>query len=212
MNGGGMDEIASALLVVVAQLALGVAGFSGIAIYFKRRPGPLTEIEIYRIAILFLNSFAAMFSALVPFPLVAFGLSSVATWRMGSALVAVYELPFFLYYLPHSLRYRKRFPSLFNRYSLVLTYGGGAGNLALQTASALGLAARATRPSSWWAHSGCCFMRPSSSAVSCSSSRSSSRPRWRERNRWRKSCLDRSRIHTQSREDHEWKWHHQHTW
>src|SRR5262245_36853592 len=140
MNGGGMDEIASALLVVVAQLALGVAGFSGIAMYFKRRPGPLSEIEIYRIAILFLNSFAAMFSALVPFPLLAFGLSNVATWRTGSALVAVYELLFFLYYLPHSLRYRKRFPTLFNRYSLVLTYGGGFANLALQSASALGLA------------------------------------------------------------------------
>jgi hypothetical protein len=135
-----MDEVASALLVVVAQLALGVAGFSGIAMYFKRRPGPLTEIEIYRIAILFLNSFAAMFSALVPFPLLAFGVSDVMTWRTGSALVAGYEVLFFLYYLPHSLRYRKRYPGLFNRYSLVLTYGGGFANLALQTAGALGLA------------------------------------------------------------------------
>jgi hypothetical protein len=140
MNGAGMDEVASALLVVVAQLALGVAGFSGIAMYFKRRPGPLSEIEIYRIAILFLNSFAAMFSALVPFPLLAFGVSNVMTWRTGSALVAGYEVLFFLYYLPHSLRYRKRYPGLFNRYSLVLTYGGGFANLALQTAGALGLA------------------------------------------------------------------------
>ncbi|MGH7471548.1 MAG: hypothetical protein ACRENP_26650 [Longimicrobiales bacterium] len=134
------DDLITELLVAVAQLALGVAGFSGIAIYFKRRPGRLTEIEVYRIAILFLNSGAAMFLSLIPFPLQAFGLQPATLWRTCSALMALFELMFFMYYLPHSQRYRHKIPALFNRYSLVLTYSGGLGNLALQTANALGLA------------------------------------------------------------------------
>ncbi len=133
------EAVAVELLVAVAQLALGVAGFSGIAMYFKRKPGPLTQIEVYRIAILFFNSFAAMFLSLVPFPLQAFGLSGPTVWRLGSGLMAVFELMFLYYYLPRSQRYLRQVPELFNRYSLVLTYTGGIGNLALQSANALGV-------------------------------------------------------------------------
>jgi hypothetical protein len=136
------DDLITELLVAVAQLALGVAGFSGIAIYFKRRPGRLSEIEVYRIAILFLNSGAAMFLSLVPFPLQAFGLQPELLWRTCSAFMALFELSFFVYYLPHRRRYRRLMPSLFSRYSQVLTYSGGLGNLALQAANALGLAGR----------------------------------------------------------------------
>ena len=128
------------LLVAVAQLALGVAGFSGIAMYFKRRPGRLTDLEVYRIAILVFNSGAAMFLSLIPFPLQAFGLSSAVMWRTGSALMAVFEVAFHSFYLPRSQRYRRRIPELFNRYSLLFTYTGGLATLLLQSLNALGLA------------------------------------------------------------------------
>lgn len=136
----GADELVAELLVAVAQLALGVAGFSGIAMYFKRKPGRLTELEVYRIAILFLNSFAAMFISLVPFPLQAFGFSNAVVWRTCSALLAVFELAFLAYYIPRSQRYWRKVPELFSRRSMVLTYTGTFVNLAAQAANALGLA------------------------------------------------------------------------
>jgi hypothetical protein len=135
-----LDNVTVELLIAVAQLALGVAGFSGIAMYFKRKPGPLTNIEVYRIAILFFNAFAAVFLALAPFPLEAFGFSGPSVWRISSAIMAAFEIAFHWYYLPRSQRYLRQVPELFNRYSLVLTYTGGLGNLVLQLANALGIA------------------------------------------------------------------------
>ena len=135
-----LDNVTVELLIAVAQLALGVAGFSGIAMYFKRKPGPLTNIEVYRIAILFFNAFAAVFLALAPFPLEAFGFSGPTVWRISSAIMAAFEIAFHWYYLPRSQRYLRQVPELFNRYSLVLTYTGGLGNLVFQLANALGIA------------------------------------------------------------------------
>ena len=139
MTQGVLDEVTVALLVGIAQLALGVAGFSGIAMYFKRKPGPLTNIEVYRVAILFLNSFAALFLSLAPFPLQAFELSADATWRISSGLVALFSIVFHAYYLPLSQRYRRQVPEIFNAYSMALTYSGGIGNTLLQLLNAFGL-------------------------------------------------------------------------
>ena len=139
MTQGVLDEVTVALLVGIAQLALGVAGFSGIAMYFKRKPGPLTNVEVYRVAILFLNSFAALFLSLAPFPLQAFELSADTTWRVCSALVALFSIVFHAYYLPLSQRYRRQVPEIFNPYSMALTYSGGIGNTLLQLLNAFGL-------------------------------------------------------------------------
>jgi hypothetical protein len=134
-----LDDVTVELLIGIAQIALGVAGFSGIAMYFKRKPGRLTNIEVYRISILFFNSFAAVFLCLAPFPLEAFAIEGPHVWRISSAMMAVFELAFHWFYLPRSQRYRRQVPEIFNRYSLGLTYTGGIGNLLLQTANAFGL-------------------------------------------------------------------------
>ena len=47
-----IGEVTVDFLIAVAEIALGVAGFSGIAMYFKRKPGPLTNVEVYRVSIL----------------------------------------------------------------------------------------------------------------------------------------------------------------
>jgi hypothetical protein len=55
------------ILTTIAQLAVGVTGFSGIVIAFNRPSGRLSRFEAFRILILFLNSLGAMFFSLVPF-------------------------------------------------------------------------------------------------------------------------------------------------
>jgi hypothetical protein len=142
MSEAVLDDVTVELLIGIAQIALGVAGFSGIAMYFKRKPGPLTNVEVYRIAILFFNSFAAVFLSLVPFPLQQFGLSESTVWRLSSGLVAIFEIIFHSYYLPRSQRYRRQVPEIFSLQSLTLTYTGGLSNTVLQTLNAFGLAGR----------------------------------------------------------------------
>ncbi|HSN72949.1 MAG TPA: hypothetical protein VLT59_15640, partial [Steroidobacteraceae bacterium] len=54
------------LLTAIAEIALGLAGFSGVMTAFMQRPGRLTGIETYRIGVLLGASLGAMFLALVP--------------------------------------------------------------------------------------------------------------------------------------------------
>jgi hypothetical protein len=85
-----MDRAPEALLTL-AQIALGFAGFTSIIVTFKRDPGaPWSAIDAFRTARMLSASLAALFFALVPEALLAIGLSSETTWRIGSALVFVY--------------------------------------------------------------------------------------------------------------------------
>ena len=61
------------ILTTVAQLGAAVTGFSGIAIAFNRHPGRLGDFEAFRVSLLFANSLAAVFLALIPFPFFHFG-------------------------------------------------------------------------------------------------------------------------------------------
>ena len=57
---------APAFLLTLSQMALAVAGFSGITIAFLRTPGRLSELEAYRYVWMFGASFGAMFLVLLP--------------------------------------------------------------------------------------------------------------------------------------------------
>lgn len=132
-----MDE--TEILTTIAQLAIGVAGFSGVAIAFKRQPGKLVDVEAFRIAILFSNAFAAMFISLLPFPLHAIFNGADTVWRMGSGVIAIFTAFFLKYYLGKTRRFRREIPELFNPIQLVMTRSGHVCNILLQTANAAGL-------------------------------------------------------------------------
>src|SRR4051812_32229164 len=116
---GAMNE--TEILTTIAQLAIGVAGFSGVAIAFKRQPGKLIDVEAYRIAILFSNAFAAMFISLLPFPLHALYAGGSSVWRIGSAVIAIFTAFFLNYYLRKTRRFRREIPQLFHPLQLVMT-------------------------------------------------------------------------------------------
>ena len=127
------------ILTTIAQLAIGVAGFSGIAIAFNRQPGKLIDVEAYRIAILFANAFAAMFISLLPFPLYYLFDDLETVWRLGSAVIAIFTTFFLNYYLRRTRRFRREVPQLFNTFQLFLTRIGHIVNLCVQVASAAGV-------------------------------------------------------------------------
>ena len=48
-------------LATVAQIAVALAGFSGLVVVLRRDKGPLNEIEKYRMSVLLATAFGAMF-------------------------------------------------------------------------------------------------------------------------------------------------------
>ena len=60
-------------LQTIAEISIGLAGFSGLVVALRKGSGPLSDIQKYRLRILFSLSFGAMFLSLLPDTLVNFG-------------------------------------------------------------------------------------------------------------------------------------------
>lgn len=125
-------------LTTIAQLAVGVSGFSGIAIAFNRQPGRLSEVEAYRVLLLFANSFSATFLALLPFAFSYLGWSDLAVWRTGNALCALFEIVFLATQFAPTRKLLRACPELFSLSQLWFITIGHTINGGLQLASALG--------------------------------------------------------------------------
>jgi hypothetical protein len=132
-----LDE--SEILLTISQLAIGVAGFSGIAVVFKRKPGPLSDAEVYRVALLFANATAAMFIPLFAFPLHLLLASPTSVWRVCSAITALFSAIFVFWMLRHALRLFRRIPQLFNLYFMGFMSSGHIINVVVQAANVFGL-------------------------------------------------------------------------
>jgi hypothetical protein len=132
----------SEILLTIAQLAIGVAGFSGIAVVFKRKPGPLSDAEVYRVALLFANATAAMFISLITFPLHLIFNDAANVWRVGSAITALFSALFVNWMLRHAFRLYRRVPQLFNLYFMSSMASGHVLNAMLQLGNVFGLFGR----------------------------------------------------------------------
>ena len=77
-------------LVVVAELALGVAGFSGVVMALGARPSEWLKADKLRLATLLGTSLGAMFLALLAIALAKLGLEIERVWRISSLVFAVH--------------------------------------------------------------------------------------------------------------------------
>ena len=75
-------------LLTVAELAIGIAGFSAVVAAFAHRGG-LQARDIDRFRILVTSAGAAIILAFVPSLLSGLGLSDVALWRTSSGLMVI---------------------------------------------------------------------------------------------------------------------------
>ena len=91
-EGSGSIVDAADSLSTIAAAALGIAGFSGVMTAFMQRPGRLTTVESYRIAVLLGVSFGGLFLALAPMALERFGVPEPALWRRASVLMVAYSV------------------------------------------------------------------------------------------------------------------------
>lgn len=127
------------ILTTIAQLGAAVTGFSGIAIAFNRHPGRLGEVEAFRVSILFANSLAAVFLALIPFAFHHLGWSEETVWRTCSGALAFFEVLFIATHLPPARRFVRQHRELFNFGLLTLITCSHMVNGIAQLLSAIGI-------------------------------------------------------------------------
>ena len=72
----------------VAEIALGLAGFTGVLVVLGRKPGRFSPSEAFRLIVLLVGSLSALFLALIPLALHDSGLSGLALWRASSLIMA----------------------------------------------------------------------------------------------------------------------------
>ena len=96
-----------AALSAIAQLGLGLAGFSGIGLVLTRSAGRLQRFELYRLGIMLGTAVGAMFLPLLPIALSQFGMQGEDLCRLSAAVMSVHAAAYATYY--HlAIRYLRR--------------------------------------------------------------------------------------------------------
>jgi len=128
---------ASEELLTLAELAIALAGFSGVVVAFGQR-GEMTPLDRWRFAALLSISMSAAVLAFLPSVLHLLGISGSFLWRMSSAVylcVAVLHLTFFA---PRLLRTARELDAPTSSAFLVASFLLAALNLSLQLLNVLG--------------------------------------------------------------------------
>ena len=128
---------ASDELLTLAELAIGLAGFSGVVVAFARQ-GELTQVDRWRFAGLLSLTIGAAATAFVPSILHNFGVSGVALWRASSVVFLVVAVIYLLILPPRLIRISRERGTVPPRAFIVGTFSLSAVNLATQLANALG--------------------------------------------------------------------------
>ena len=130
-----MDELSP--FETLAQIALGIAGFSGVVIAVSDRPTHHTRPDFLRILSLLVLSLGALMLALIPSGLALAQVPRESIWRIGSSAAVLASLAWASYF-PSRLRREARsvlFPTSILLPATVL----GVLNLAFQVLNAAGI-------------------------------------------------------------------------
>ena len=81
-------DVANALLTL-AQVAIGLAGFSAILVALSGKPHQWTPVDAFRIRNILAFSFQSVFLSLVPFVLAFFRLPESSVWKLSLLVIAI---------------------------------------------------------------------------------------------------------------------------
>lgn len=76
-------------LDTIAEIAIALAGFSGIVVAFIHRKGQMQPLDRLRLGVLLVAAFGAVFLAMLPFALFHLGFSGPTLWAVASGFHAV---------------------------------------------------------------------------------------------------------------------------
>lgn len=81
-------DVANALLTL-AQVAIGLAGFSAILVALSGKPHQWTAVDAFRIRNILALSFQTVFLSLVPFVLAFFSFPEATVWKVSLLIIAL---------------------------------------------------------------------------------------------------------------------------
>ncbi len=126
-------------LQTIAEISIGLAGFSGLVVVFRKDAGPLNDVQKFRLRILFSLSFGAMFLSLLPDTLVNLGVPVERLWFYSSAAIFAYSFLFIVWWIKSSRRVARVAPEIFDWVAFTVMTIGHTIVLLLQLAVMLGL-------------------------------------------------------------------------
>ena len=101
-------------LQTIAEISIAFAGFSGLIVALRKKIGPLTELEKYRLQILLTLAFGAMFLSFLPEVLQSLELGERYTWMYAGSALCVYSIVFLVWWIRASRRFARAFPEVFH--------------------------------------------------------------------------------------------------
>lgn len=126
-------------LSTIAEVGLGLAGFTGILVALGRSRAAFSRPEILRLLLLLVSSLGAVFLALLPFALHESGVVGVACWRLSSIVLVAFT-SIALVYLGYQIqRHRAEFGELFSSAVFVIVATGSVAIVVLQLGNVVGL-------------------------------------------------------------------------
>lgn len=126
------------LFMGIAQLGLGLAGFSGVVVSFGGS-SRMDEVVMFRLGVLLAPAFGAVFQSLLPPILAGAGLSDQTVWRISAATLAIGSIIFLSWLIDQGRRWRPRYPIFFHPVLYLGVRIGYIINVVLQVAMAAGL-------------------------------------------------------------------------
>jgi hypothetical protein len=100
-------------LEVIAQIALGLAGFSGVMIAVAHPSGGFSPPVRFRLRALLYASFGALFLAIIPFAVFNAPWPESTSWRLLGVVMTVYTAGGLLYFPRAAYHLKRGYPELF---------------------------------------------------------------------------------------------------
>lgn len=126
-------------LQTIAEISIGLAGFSGLIVALRKNTGPLTDVQKYRLRILFAMTFGAMFLSLLPDLLLNFHVPDERLWFDSSAAMFIYSAFFVSWMIAGARRVARVAPEIFDWVIFSLLTTGHIVVLLLQLGVMMGL-------------------------------------------------------------------------
>lgn len=116
----------------IAEVAIGLAGFSSLVVALRRDAGPLSNIQKFRMSVLFGMAFGAMFLSFTPWLLSASGVSPDFVWKIAALTMITWSVGFMYFWMSRSRRVAQSTPEIFNWRAFSTMTAGHIVNLVLQ--------------------------------------------------------------------------------
>jgi hypothetical protein len=106
-----------ASLQTIAEVGIGLAGFSGLVVALRKDSGPLDDVRKFRLRLLLLLAFGAIFLSFLPELLSNMAVPAERIWFDASAALFVYSIILMWWWFSRSRVLAKQVPEIFNWYA-----------------------------------------------------------------------------------------------